>query len=518
MTDQELGRKPTTKEKALRINLNPTHYGSFAEIGAGQEVAANFFKAGGASGTIAKTMSAYDMAFSDAIYGRSSRYVSQDRLIRMLEKEYSLLPERLPNRVDDTRFFAYANTIEALNFKKTNQGQGWMGIRFQLTPEGPCNECVIHIYLHDSDSIWQQQAIGIVGVNLIYGCLYYHDEPKKLLLSLVENLNVGRVEVDMFRISGPDFEGVDHRLLSLQMVRHKLTNVAMFDKNGQVMQAADNLYKKNTLILRGRFRPVTHVNLDMMKNGYQRFIAEDDVEESNTVQIAELTLGNLEASGQIDDKDFLDRVDILCSLGQTVMISSFTEYYKLIRFLCRFNRRRKIGIVLGIYNLANIFDEAYYQNLEGGILEAFGILFGTNIKLYVYPSFKRNCPPGEEDLLYNCDNFQLPFQLYSLFRYVYDNEKIEDMAVAEREHLRIVSDNVLAMIKRGEDGWEAMVPPEVAEAIKEKCLFEYPCEFPKKMEADANNPNANTTNANNNNGTVEAVGAAKKAELLENDD
>ena len=461
-------RKLSTKEKALQVNLSDDIYGSFAEIGAGQEVAANFFKAGGASGTIAKTMSAYDMSFSDAIYGQSERYVSEPRLIKMLEKEYRLLSERLPDRAPNTRFFAFANTVEALNYERTNQPHGWIGVRFQLTPQGEYNECIIHVKMHDNDAILQQHALGVVGVNLIFACFFLRDIDD-FLHSLLDELAFGRVEIDMFRITGPDFEHVDNRLMSLKLVKNGMTRAAMFGSDGNVLQPSEALYKKNVLMLRGRFRPVTHVNVDMLLAARRQFKKEPDVDKDKIVVLTELTLADLSEEGHIDEKDFLNRVDIICSLGQNVMISNYQRYYRLVNYLSGITRGRKIGIILGIYNLQRVFDENYYTDLRGGVLEAFGTLFGHNITIFVYPSYK-----GDSNELYTLDNFELPSNLQGLLRYLLDNRKLVNVEGADIDHLRIISDDVLSMIKTGQEGWEKMVPRKVSAAIKEKCLFDYP--------------------------------------------
>ncbi|MFN5071516.1 MAG: TonB-dependent receptor, partial [Cyclobacteriaceae bacterium] len=319
-------KKLSAQEKALQINLSRAIYGSFAEIGAGQEIAANFFKVGGASGTVAKTMSAYDMKFSDAIYGQCERYVCEDRLLRMLDHEYPLLPERLPHRIESTRFFALADTVEALNFERTNQGHGWIGLRFQLRPQSKPNECVIHVKMHDNDPLQQQIALGIVGVNLLYGCMFL-SSPEEIMLSLMDNLTVRRIEVDMFRLSGPDFEDVDNRLMALKLVKSGMTKAAMFGPDGNVMHPSEVLYKKNVLVLRGRFRPVTHVNVDMLLTSRRHFKNEGDVDKSKIVVLTELTLSDLSLDGNIDEQDFLHRADIICSLGQNVLISNYFEYY-----------------------------------------------------------------------------------------------------------------------------------------------------------------------------------------------
>ncbi len=470
----------TVKEKALRLNLDRSRYGSFAEIGAGQEVAANFFKAGGASGTVAKTMSAYDMSFSDAIYGKVGRYVCEERLLRMLDREYSLLETRLTHRESESRFFAFANTVETINFARTNRGQGWVGFRFQLQPEAAVNQCVIHVILKDRDPSWQQEVIGIIGVNLIYGCSYFTD-PEEILCSLVDNMWKGRVEVDMFRLEGPDFAHVDNRLMTLKLVKNGMTRAAMFGHAGNVLQPSEALHKKNVIVLRGRFRPVTHVNVDMLFAGRKLFKAEPDVNKENIMVLTELTLGDLQGDGDIDEQDFLNRVDLLCSLGQNVMISNYPEYYRLVRHLTRLNNDQKIGLILGLGNLKSVFDEKYYEGLKGGILEAFGILFGRNVKFYVYPTLSR-----ESDEIIGLDDFQLPEHQKSLLKYLIDNNKLEGVRDFNPENLHIISDNVLEMIRHNDLGWEAMVPHKVASEIKKKGLFKYKPKKEVKAKSNAN--------------------------------
>lgn len=475
----------TAREKAHRINLEINAYGAFAEIGAGQEVAAVFFKSGGASNTIAKTMSAYDMTFSNAIYGveESGRYVCQSRLMKMLNKEYRLLEQRLGIKMGFEKcFFAFADTVTTINYKKTNQGHGWVGVRFQLKPQSAPNDLVIHVKMQDSDAIAQQHALGIIGVNMIYGCYKFSHDPEQLIISLMDNLSRDRIEVDMFRLDGPDFDHIDNRLLSLQLVKNGLTNAAIFGPDGEVIQPSDLLYKKNILALRGRFRPLTNVNLDMLKRGYEQFIQEEDVNKDKIEILTELTLNDLRLGEQkkIDYEDFLDRVDILSSLGCTVMISDYQEYYRLVSYFSQFTKE-KMGIVLGVYALELIFDEKYYEDLKGGILESFSTLFSRNVKLYVYPAFQRHSPQE----LYTCRNFELPENQIDLYQYLLANDKIENIKNFDQRILHIISDNVLKMIKQGEDGWEKMVPGTVASAIKAKCLFDYEA---KKDETEATQP------------------------------
>lgn len=321
-----------TLQKALKINLDPKIYGTFAEIGAGQEVAGTFFKAGGASGTVAKSMSAYDMTFSDAIYGqlKDKRYVCQERLNSMLDHEYDLLIERLnEKRGAGTQFFSFANTVVTLNYHKNNHPHGWLGCRFQTQPGGEHHDVIIHVRLLDNDTLLQQQLIGVLGVNLIYACFYYHEDPEVFLESLRDNLAMDRFQIDSIKFFGPSFKNVDGRLMSLRLVQNGFSDVAIFGPDGKNVQPSDILYKKHILMLRGRFRPITNVHMDMLENGLVQFKEEADVDPEKILLMVELTLQGLKSGGDIDEKDFLDRVDILCALGHTVMISNYVEYSKL---------------------------------------------------------------------------------------------------------------------------------------------------------------------------------------------
>ncbi len=371
----------TTNRKALTINLDDAKYGTLAEIGAGQEVARIFFQAGGAAGTIAKSMSAYDMTFSDAIYGKAPRYVSRERLNTMLDHEYGLLIERLAQkRGDTTKFFAFADTVAAKSFRGNNECHGWMGIRFQSAPHGPPNEIIIHVRMWDKDNVLQQQAIGIVGINLIYGAFYYHNDLSRLIQSLVDNVGSDRIEVDMMRLSGPSFANVDNRLVSLYLVQHGLTNAVMFGANREVLQPSEILYKKAILVERGSFRPVTLVNVDMLNCACAQFMQEPEVKGKEIVVLMEITMNNLLATGGLNAQDFLSRVDLLGDIGFTVLISNYSEYYRLTTYFRRYTQEM-IGVAMGINNLLEVFNEKYYEHLAGGILENFGRLFRNAVKL-----------------------------------------------------------------------------------------------------------------------------------------
>ena len=462
-----------TKQKALAINLDPKVYGSFAEIGAGQDVAANFFKAGASSGTIAKTMSAYDMTFSDAIYGvqQKKRYVSEERLMSMLDHEYQLLIERLAAlRGNNTTFFAFSDTISALNYNKTNEGQGWMGVRFQTKPNGAPNDVVLHVKLLDNNNNRQQHATGVLGVNLLYACFYYREIPLIFLLSLMDNIEKDRIQIDMIRFEGPAFAKVDNRLMSLHLVRYGFSDTALFGPDGKNRQPSEVLYKKHIVVLRGRFRPVINVHMDMLRTGVKQFMQEADVDKTNVVVINELTLQSLkerdaDEKAEIDEKDFLDRVDILCSIGQTVMISNFHRYYKLVAYLSTITKL-KMGVVLGYPNLEYIFSEEHYLDLPGGILESFAALFSRKVKLFIYPTLR-------DGVIWNCTLFAPPATLIDLFRYLIANNKIEDIMHYDESNLHVQTDAILQQIKQDKDGWETHVPAEVAAMIKNRHLFGY---------------------------------------------
>jgi len=354
-----------------------------------------------------------------------------------------------------------------LNFKKSNQGHGWIGIRFQLSPDSEPNDIVMHVNLYDNTAEAQQSAVGIVGVNLIYGAFYYYETPEFLINTLLENVGRERVEIDMLRITGPDFKHVDNRLISLLLVKNGLTNAALFDPQGNVLQPSEAFYKKNILVLRGRFRPITKVNMDMLDTGLEQFNKDPDVDPAKVIEVSELTLANLTNDGEINEQDFLDRVDILCSLGQSVLISNYQEYYRLVAYLSGMTKM-KIGMILGIMSLKDIFNEEYYQDLKGGILESFATLFSRNVKVYIYPTID----PDTKEIL-TTQNFQLPKRLIDLYEYLIVNNKLEDVKEAHYGYLNIMSDQVLDMIRSGEDGWEDKVPAGVASAIKEKKLFGY---------------------------------------------
>jgi len=480
----------TTNRKALTINLDDRKYGTFAEIGAGQEVARVFFQAGGAAGTVAKTISAYDMTFSDAIYGKAPRYVSRERLALMLDHEYQLLLERLAaQRGERTTFFVFADTVATKSFKGNNDAHGWMGVRFQTEPGGAPSEIVLHVRMWDKDAVLQQDALGIAGTNLIYSAFYYRDDPKRLIESLVDNIGTTRLEVDMIKFSGPAFKEVDNRLVSLYLVQHGLTNAVMFGPQGEVLQPSEALYKKAILVERGSFRPVTHVNVDMLNCATAQFVQEPLVKGKDVIVLMEITMNNLLAAGALDAHDFLSRVDLLGELGFTTIISNYSEYYRLTTYFRRYTKEM-IGVAMGINNLLEIFNEKYYDHLEGGILESFGRMFRHAVKLYVYPmrqdAFDRYVNTGDaathgsvashafaSGVLINAKNVHVADHLSNLYAHLLENHYIDCIVGFDPGLLSIFSRDVLRRIRESDPTWEQMVPASVVSAIKRRGLFGY---------------------------------------------
>lgn len=476
----------SANQKALSLNLDPNIYGTFSEIGAGQEVVRHFFRCGGASGTIAKAMSAYDMDVSDAIYGEENdkRYVCESRLKKMLNREYQLLEERLSRKKHPLKtFFSFANTIATTKYNNKQAGHGWMGIKFQTHAKEKASEIIIHLRLHDIEARAQQECVGILGTNLMYACFNLHNDPKKIINSLYDSLSKAQLEIDMIQMNGELFNHIDNRLLSLYLVKNKMTEAVIFSPEGNSLQPSDVLHKKNILTIRGSFRPVTKVNIDMIKTGYNLFKKENKVSEKNLQILFEITLNNLATKKRepinknnnleninikaIKDQDFLDRVDVLCSIGQTVLISNYGRYYKLLDYFARFTDQR-MGIILGVMNLKDIFDDKYYDHLDGGILEGIGKMFNTDSKVYVYP-YKEN----KKSNIINSKKLKINRKIKNIFDYYISTKKIVDIEKFDENVLNIFSHKVLHMIRNNKKGWESLVPNYVDNIIKDKKLFNF---------------------------------------------
>ena len=467
--DRIIAQVPSLADKTLRINLNTNIYGTFAEIGAGQETVRHFFRSGGSARTIAKAMSAYDKDFSDDIYGieEDGRYVTESRLKKMLSHEVDLMESRLSREKHPTKiFFSYANTVATIDFAKQFKGHGWVGIRYQLDPEEDYNEISLHIQFKETDTKLQQETLGTLGVNLIYGAFYKYRDPKVLIYYLYDHLDKDQLEIDTINFSGPRFAHVDNRLMSLQLVKFGMTDAVMFTPDGHNILPATMLYKKNILALRGSFRPVTKVNMDMYQKSMDMFLKDKKVDKENTLVIFEITLSNLAFEGEIDEADFIDRAELLCSLGQTVMISNFREYYKVVEYFANYTKERMV-LAMGVSNLVYIFDEKYYRHLSGGILEAFGKLFYRDLKVFLYPMLDES---GE---IITSENLKVHPRLKELYKFFKFNGKLVDIENPDSTILGVFSRDVLKMINKGEAGWEQMLPEGIANLIKDKKLFDY---------------------------------------------
>ena len=467
--DKDYESRPSVQRKSLRINLNENIYGTFVEIGAGQEVARHFYRVGAASGTIAKSMSAYDKSFSDSIYGKEedSRYVTQNRLDKMLAHEMNLLEKRISRKKYPNKFFfVYANTVATIDFVKKFKGHGWMGIKFQTDPKDDYSEIKLHLRFHQNEAKLQQESLGIMGVNLIYGAFYKHNEPLKLMKYLYDHIDDQSIEIDTINFSGPLFKDVDNRLISLELVRLGMTDAVVFDETGTNVLPAQVLYKKNILTLRGSYRPITKVNEEMFKKSLKAFLEEKGVKKENTIVLLEITLSNLRSTGDIDDSDYLDRAKLLCSLGHMVMISNFSEYFKLVKYLTRYTKKQ-LGLTMGVTNLIEIFDEKYYDSVKGGILEAFGNIFKNNMKIYLYPVLDK-----QKDTIIDSTNLKLEDNMKEFYKYFKVNDKIRDLEF-NKDFLNIFSKDVLKQIKNNTPGWEDKLPEGASDLIIKKKMFGY---------------------------------------------
>jgi len=462
--------KRSTSGKALRINLDDRKYGTIAEIGAGQEVARHFFLAGAAAGTVAKTISAYDMQFSDAIYGKKedSRYVSRARVRAMLKKEFKLVIKRVGGtRSPLSRFFSYAATVSAKSYNSDNECHAWCGVRVQMYPDAKPSEIIVHARMRDSTAERQQDSLGILGVNLIYAAYYYYDDPKMVIESLTDSLASDRIEVDSIEFSGPYFEEVDNRAINLHLIRSRKTRAIVFKSDGSVAVPAELLYKKNVLTIRGSFRPVTRLNVDMIEQGFKSFQKLPDVSEDNTVVLAEISLNNSEGVDlKVPEGDLIARTRLLNSLGYSVMISSYTRYFSLRAYFRQYTNLQ-IGIVLGMINIQDIFDEHKYEGVEGGILEGFGKLFPDHTRLFVYPEL------DEDGKLRDFKTIKVPDHLKYLYLHLLENNFIFGIKCSDKQLLNIYSRKILGMLAEGRGDWEKLLPGDIADRIIRNQLFGY---------------------------------------------
>jgi hypothetical protein len=456
-----------TLQKALQINLDPRWYGTIAEIGAGQEVARWLFRAGGAAGTVAKSMSAYDMAVSDAVYGKADRYVSKGRLQAMLDRELDLDIERLSDeRGDETAFFAFADTVVARSYRGGNECHGWMGVKFQSRPRDEPNQIVLHVRMLDGEAAMQQEALGIVGVNLMHAAFFQHHEPERMVERLLDRLTTGRIEIDLIEMKGIEFRAVDNRLMALKLVQLGLSGAAMFGPDRQVLQPSEVLRKKAILVERGSFRPPTLVNIDMLEAARATFQADADVAGRQMLLLTELTMANLRAGGDVvDRRDFLARADLMAACGLTTLISDYVAYHRLAAYLA-WRTDGPIGMVMGVPSLIDLFDETHHADLPGGILESFGRLLKNDLRLFVYPMLR----DGE---VVTVDTVQVSAELQPLYDYLRGRGSFVGLDNYKPDYLAILSRDVLRRIPTDDETWEAMVPSEVADVIRKRGFFGY---------------------------------------------
>ncbi|MBB5352574.1 hypothetical protein HNR46_002820 [Haloferula luteola] len=450
--------KQNTYDKALRLNLDPAVYGTLAEIGAGQETANWFFRVSGTAGTVAKTISAYDMTMSDAIYGKSPRYVSRQRLGQMLEHEFSILEERLgPARGDHTTFFSFCNTVRARGYKDHGECHGWLGLRFQLKPKDPPSDIYLHVRLLDKTNVEQMEALGVIGINFIHAAFYFRQSLHQFVTALTENLVSGRVEVDMLKFQGHGYDFFDNRLCALQLVESGLTEATYFPASGEIEQAADALYKRPILLLRGSFDPVTRLHLEMLEQarlGFEASLAEED--RGRTLELCEISMTNLLRGGAVDHVDFIDRVDALQALGKSVLISRHAEFHRISGYLGRYTTQ-PVGLVLSIGLLNELFKAKWSENLSGGILESFGRLFRNQVSLYVYPWRSRGT--GE---VVTADSFRAPESSHHLYRHFLENRMVRSVPYRDLDLLQFTGRDIMKMIRDGDPRWKEYVP-EVAQ-------------------------------------------------------
>jgi hypothetical protein len=457
---------PNTQRKALALNLDATTYGTFAEIGGGQEVARWFFSVGGAAGTVAKSISAYDMGVSDALYGRTQRYVSRQRLEAMLKQEFDQLLTILgPARGDAKRFFAFANTVGVRGYRNAGTGRGWIGVRFQARTHEESSEIVVHAHLLDSTTAHQQEALGVLGVNLIHAAFFRREDPVALIASLVDDLSRERVEIDMIKLSGPVFAGVDNRLMSLQLVEQGLTDAAMFTAGGEVVQPSEVLHKKPILVERGSFRPATKLALDLLDRAREQFLREPGVRGQSPVVLAEMTLRSLIPKSDVGHPDFLARADILRALGFDALISRVEPFHEMAEYLAGYTDQ-PIGIAVGLPTFQQVPDEKFYTGLPGGALESAGRLFQRNVTVYVYPT--RDPVSGEIETV---EDAPLPPPWHHLRALLLELGRVVPIREYDESYLSIRTPDVLARLQRGDPSWEEMVPASIVATIKARNLF-----------------------------------------------
>ncbi|KAK9917589.1 hypothetical protein WJX75_006149 [Coccomyxa subellipsoidea] len=485
-------------KKALQINLDPKWYGSFAEIGAGQEVARWLFRVGGAAGTIAKSVSAYDMTISDSMYGAARRYVTRERVEAMLDYEFLQCKLTLRNqRGETTNFFAFADTLTTKAFNRDNECHGWLGVKYQTAPMREPNTVMIHIRMLDKSAQLQQEAVGVLGINLIHAAFYMGGDTGAIISSLLNELTRARIEVDLISFQGPTFRHVDNRVAALRLVQKGLCDAALFDPSGELQIPQETLYKKNVLVVRGRFRPFTLLHNDMLQGAAAQFfcetpsktgtstdtgLASDTYDEcvyrEDTLVLLELTTRDMMEGGDlldwttdhgIQEDAFIQRIEALSTMGYSVLLSNYRRYFKLATYLATFTRE-SIVIAIGLPSLIDLFKLKYYNDLDGGILEGFGRLLKFDLKIYVYPTL--DTKTGE---VITAKNVKVEPEVQKLYDYIYERGTIIPVEDYSAELLSVgdVSKRVTESIRAGTDEWESLVPQHVRDQIKTLHLLGY---------------------------------------------
>jgi hypothetical protein len=446
--------RQTTAAKALKVNLDLVRYGAFAEIGAGQEVARHFFLAGKASQTIAKSMSAYDMIYSDEIYGKekSGRYVCESRVIKMLEKEYSLLQRRLAShRGDKTAFFAYANTV-ATGTPESPRCHGWMGVQFQTKANGEPNSIILHVRMMDNRRLQQQETLGILGVNLIEAAFYRLKNPDEFIDYLIENIKTSQLVIDVIKFSGPELKHFDNASMNLQLVSHGVSEAVLFSPEMEVLNISDAVYNKSLLFQRSSYRPITKTHIDVLEKGMVQLKGES---KEDVMPILEITVP---PASKLDAADFIKRIEVISKLGFHTLISQFDLYYKLKHYFRRFTQK-PLAVVIDASMLEKIFNESHYKDLEGGVLEGLGKLLDSQTKLYVYPH-------KTEKLCQTSKTFFPPKKIANIYKHFIELKQIEDISGCDEADVYLHSEDIRDLIKKKDKAWEKLVPAKVAELIK----------------------------------------------------
>jgi hypothetical protein len=389
-------RGQDTHGRALSLNLDGSIYGTLAEIGAGQEVARWFLSVGAASGTVAKTISAYDKKVSDEIYGTGTRYVSRERLLAMLHREYRLLLERLSTtRGDAKRFFAFADTVSARNYQGSNEQHGWLGIRFQTEPNAPHSQIVLHINLCDPAAQLQHQAIGILGVNLVYAAFHQRTDRDTFLAGLFDDLSINRIEIDVIEFDGPAFVNQDARTWCLALLERQMSHAIVFDSRGCVVEPSSLLRKRPLLVTRGTFDNAERLDPAPLESACRMLVTESGPFEREPVALTELSIHHVTRVNEFSLDQMVDCIRRLTHRGP-VLATDYPETYLLGRYLRR-HSTEPVRFVLSVAAAAKTLQETFYRSLPGTLLEGLGRLLATNVKIYVAPMPRKAFASALED-------------------------------------------------------------------------------------------------------------------------